>query len=99
MKKKKKKNDVKQIIYLAIQELFGIKNNKKIKNKKCMESSQLFAKFMVSIWKSLITFLNKRKMNRLRLCLVPRKYQGKKKNAKKNDFLMFDFTIKFFKEN
>ena len=31
MKKKKKKNDVKQIIYLAIQELFGIKNNKKIK--------------------------------------------------------------------
>ena len=94
MKKKKKKNDVKQIIYLAIQELFGIKSNKKI-----MESSQLFAKFMVSIWKSLITFLNKRKRNRLRLCLVPGKYQGKKKNAKKNDFLMFDFTIKIFKEN
>ena len=94
MKKKKKKNDVKHIIYLAIQELFGIKNKKKI-----MESLQLFAKFMVSIWKSLITFLNKRKMNRLRLCLVPRKYQGKKKNAKKNDFLMFDFTINFFKEN
>ena len=35
----------------------------------------------------------------LRLCLVPEKYKGKKKNVKENDFFMFDCPIKYFKEN
>ena len=34
----------------------------------------------------------------LRLCLVPKKYQGKKKNAKENGFLMFGFIIIFLKK-
>ena len=34
-----------------------------------------------------------------RLCLVPGKYKGKKKNAKENDFLMFDCPMKNIKEN
>ena len=34
----------------------------------------------------------------LRLCLVPEKYQEKKKNVKKNGFLIFSFTIIFFFE-
>ena len=34
-----------------------------------------------------------------RLCLVPRKYKGKKKNAKENDFLMFGCPMKNIKEN
>ena len=37
--------------------------------------------------------------NTLRLCLVPGQYKGKKKNAKENDFLMFDCLIKYSKEN
>ena len=36
---------------------------------------------------------------RIRLCLVPRKYKGKKKNAKENDFLMFGCPMKNIKEN
>ena len=43
--------------------------------------------------------LNKLRGNSLRLCLVPGKYKGKKKNAKENDFLMFDCLIKYSKEN
>ena len=35
----------------------------------------------------------------LRLCLVPGKYKGKKKNVKENDFLMFGCPIKNIKEN
>ena len=35
----------------------------------------------------------------LRLCLVPGKYKGKKKNAKENDFFMFDYPMKNIKEN
>ena len=35
----------------------------------------------------------------VRLCLVPGKYKGKKKNAKENDFLMFGCPIKNSKEN
>ena len=34
-----------------------------------------------------------------RLCLVPGKYKGKKKNAKENDFLMFGCPMKNIKEN
>ena len=33
------------------------------------------------------------------LCLVPEKYKEKKKNVKKNDFLMFGCPIKYSKEN
>ena len=36
---------------------------------------------------------------KLRLCLVPGKYKGKKKNAKENDFLMFGCPMKNIKEN
>ena len=36
---------------------------------------------------------------RIRLCLVPGKYKGKKKNAKENDFLMFGCPMKNIKEN
>ena len=35
----------------------------------------------------------------LRLCLVPGKYKGKKKNAKENDFFMFGCPMKNIKEN
>ena len=35
----------------------------------------------------------------LKLCLVPGKYKGKKKNAKKNYFLMFGCPMKNIKEN
>ena len=35
----------------------------------------------------------------LRLCLIPGKYKGKKKNAKENNFLMFDCPMKNIKEN
>ena len=35
----------------------------------------------------------------LGLCLVPGKYEGNKKNAKENDFLMFGCPIKNIKEN
>ena len=38
-------------------------------------------------------------MQSLRLSLVPGKYKGKKKNAKKNDFLMFSCPMKNIKEN
>ena len=34
-----------------------------------------------------------------RLCLVPGKYKGKKKNAKENYFLMFGCPMKNIKEN
>ena len=34
-----------------------------------------------------------------RLCLVPGKYKGKKKNDKENDFLMFGCPMKNIKEN
>ena len=34
-----------------------------------------------------------------RLCLVPGKYKGNKKNAKENDFLMFGCPMKNIKEN
>ena len=34
----------------------------------------------------------------LRLCLASEKYKGKK-NVKENSFLIFNFTINFFKEN
>ena len=33
------------------------------------------------------------------LYLVPGKYKGKKKNAKENDFLMFDCPMKNIKKN
>ena len=33
------------------------------------------------------------------LCLVIGKYQEKKKIIKKNDFLIFDCPIKYYKEN
>ena len=36
--------------------------------------------------------------NYLRLCLVPRKYKGKKKNVKENDFLMFGCPMKISKK-
>ena len=38
-------------------------------------------------------------MYTLRLCLVPTKYKGKKKNVKKNDYLMFGCPMKNIKEN
>ena len=39
------------------------------------------------------------KRKTFRLCLVPGKYKGKKKNAKENDFLMFGCPMKNIKEN
>ena len=41
----------------------------------------------------------KKRKKILRLCLVPGKYKGKKKNAKENDFLMFGCLMKNIKEN
>ena len=41
----------------------------------------------------------KHKQFSFRLCLVPGKYKGKKKNVKENDFLMFGYSIKYSKEN
>ena len=38
-------------------------------------------------------------INLLGLHLDPRKYGGKKKNAKENSFLMIDFTMGNMKEN
>ena len=38
-------------------------------------------------------------LERIRLCLVPIKYQEKKKYAKKNNFLMFGFIMKNTKSN
>ena len=38
-------------------------------------------------------------LSKLRLCLVPGKYKGKKKNDKENDFLMFGCPMKNIKEN
>ena len=35
----------------------------------------------------------------IRLCLVSKKYQAKKKKIKKNDFFMFDYILKNIKEN
>ena len=32
-------------------------------------------------------------MKIFKLCLIPEKYQGKKKNDKKNNFVMFGFTM------
>ena len=43
--------------------------------------------------------LNKLRGNSLRLCLVPGKYKGKKRNAKENDFLIFGYPMKNIKEN
>ena len=45
---------------------------------------------------SLIRYL---KIGNFKLCLIPGKYKGKKKNAKENDFLMFGCPMKNIKEN
>ena len=43
--------------------------------------------------------INYKYYKNIRLCLVPGKYKGKKKNAKENDFLMFNCPMKNIKEN
>ena len=51
-------------------------------------------KYQNCLWKTdLISLVS------IRLCLVPGKYKGKKKNAKESDFLMFGCPMKNIKEN